>query len=156
MNRDEQFRLAKSKFRIWLDYTAPAIVDCGRAIVWRGYAGEKDGYAPWYRVRIDRWTFNEKNEPLNYVIDTESDLPEMTAWMCKHQSYIKGLLIWYCKAVWDLLDNGMLNRKDFDREEDDVDFDENTEDEEEVSVEDWAYGKRYQEYCEQKYGWDCS
>ena len=49
----------------------------------------------------------------------------------------------------------------FEPDEDELEDEEEEEEDEdnayhEPSIDDYIYGKKYQDYCEQKYGWDCS
>lgn len=157
----------------WLFYFSPAIVDKGNAIVWRGYADDDDTF--WARVRIEKRRDCFVDGKFNpYSIAVDSNEPLMKEWMENHKTYLKGQLIWYCKAVWDAIYEGILDANDYDRTEDEVDFGEDIEEDEErepkagtdawyawkcekeQEAKEYAEAMRYRDYCESKYGWDCS
>lgn len=164
---EKEFAIAKDDFQDFLKETVPAIIDKGNTLVWRGrYRDCRQDYQPYYRIVIERFgglpgfggIIHNGNSFKIASIDLDADNRLMRDWMWKHEKYIKGLLVMYCRAVWDLLDNGLLDRTAFDMTEDDVEFDDEeiTEEERRKAAEEEAEAERYRYYCEQKYGWDCS
>ena len=149
MTQEEKDKFAKSAFSEWLENTSPGIYQCGDYIVWDGPGVRESDYTVYYKVTILRWQGETS-------ISTWSSNQAMREWMAAHQKYLKGKLIWYCKALWSLFDEGLLDSDDFDRIEGQEDEDE---------LEPWEREERQQQYaeavelkhrCEQKYGWDCS
>ena len=110
-----QDAFARGAFGKWLEETPPGICEEGNLIVWRGYAIGEPFIFEWYRVAIKRWDYRAEIE-----VDCHNE--SMKDWMLRHKSYIKGKLIWYCRAVWQLIDDGLLDGCDFEKEEDDIDW----------------------------------
>lgn len=106
-----QDAFARGAFNKWLEETPPWICEEGSFIVWRGFAYGEGFKAAWYRVAIKRWA-----DCAEIFVDCNND--SMRDWMQRHKSYIKGKLIWYCRAVWQLLDDGLLDADDFNKTED--------------------------------------
>ena len=115
-----QDAFARGAFSGWLEETIPAICEEGNLIVWKGYAyGDVFNYT-WYRVAIKHYA--DCNE-----IEVDCQNASMKDWMLRNKSYIKGKLIWYCRAVWDLMKVGLLDGCDFDRTEEQAFADEEEE-----------------------------
>lgn len=154
---DREDAIAKRMFCDWLENTSPAILHCGDEFIWRGRARNYKGeYHPWYWIRITRKMGKWKPE---WEIETDCDNESMKAWMKNSEMFLKGKLVWYCRAVWDLIGARLIDRKSFDKDEADIDWDEDPrrwEMADEERLEAYAEARRYQEYCESKYGWDCS
>ena len=114
MNQDDYY--AKNAFAGWLAETNPWICERGDRIIWRGYSCGKHGLFVRYRVAVHRgfrgavdievWCSNDK----------------MYAWMIENKAYIKGKVIWYCRAVWNLLEENLLDEDDFDKTEAEVEL----------------------------------
>jgi len=166
MTRKEEDAFARCAFGEWLEDALPGICERGEKIVWRGYAlknpeytdhlGEDPEYV-WYRIALTR---HYDGIRFTYDIDTECSNDSMAEWMEDHGKYIKGKLIWYCRAVWDLIAKRLIDYKAFDKNEDDLDFEDEpprlTDDEKLEAWESEARSRWYQNYTEQKYGYDYS
>lgn len=115
----------------WLFFFSPTVVDGGKALVWRGYADDDRTF--WVRIRIEkakdaRW--DSKGKPILYSISTDCNIPVMKDWMDSHKKYLLSKLIWYYKALWDVI-HGWVETSDCNKSEDDIDWDEqDTESEE--------------------------
>lgn len=157
---------ARGAFNEWLKETSAGICDSGNTIVWRGYALANPEYAytmemdadyVWYRIAIHRRFVDVRYETF---IETDCSNQSMEMWMNDHHTYLKGKLIWYCRAVWDMIDNRLVSWRTFDRGEDDLDWEDAPEDlsdyEKQQRLDEYAEAKRYQDHCESRHGWDCS
>ena len=132
-----QDALARGAFCKWLADTVPGICEEGNLIVWKGYAyGDLFTYE-WYRVAIKRYADCTEIE-----VDCHNE--SMKDWMLRHKSYIKGKVIWYCRAVWRLMDEGLLDGCDFDKTEDQVFAEEKEE------LEPWEHEQKQREYWEER------
>lgn len=153
MRLDED-KIAKLTFGLWLKCTKPEIVDMGKTVVWRGRGWNEVGrYHPWYRIVICRF-LGELGDPL---IETDCDNQTMAAWMREHEADLLEVLIEYCKAVWDMVDDRLVSPSMFDRDEDDIEWDEDIEEwerEQEEAQNNAADAVNKAARCEQKYGFD--
>lgn len=155
MTEEEKNAFARYALSDWLEETPPFICEKGMCVVWFGYK-RRHGYVVRYEITIEREALSSRKANIYVNCNNMS----MYDWMVRHTSYLKGKLIWYCRAVWDLFGDRLLDPKDFDRSRDDAWFsDEPSEEEEEyedLCTENFWKCKRYQNYTEQKYGYDYS
>ena len=142
-----QDAFARGAFSKWLTETSPGICEEGNLIVWKGFAWGDTLNCEYYRVAITRY---KDCTDIDVYCRNES----MNGWMQRHKSYIKGKLIWYCRAIWQLMDDGLLHPCDFDKTEDQV-----FEGDEEEELSDWEREEKNREYWEEfnadaKLDWD--
>lgn len=127
MSEVERNLTARGMFLDWLSDTVPGIFSEGDEVIWRGRARNYHGtYHPWYWIRICRWPQGAMTYK-DVSIEVDCDNPSMKAWMNRHLQYIKGKLIWYCRCLWDMIDAGILDKKIFQGDEVDFDWDEDPE-----------------------------
>lgn len=138
-----QDAFARGAFGKWLEKTNPGICEEGNLIVWKGYAYGDPLIYEWYRVAIIRYT-----DCTDIEVDCRNE--SMKGWMQRHKSYIKGKLIWYCRAVWQLMDEGLLNACDFDKTEEQV-FSEDEDD----GLEPWEREEKERDWWEE-YNAECN